>query len=149
MRKRDIIRPQAFVYAFDNITRIHGRGGDNRYKRTYQRVKNEAYRISRDDVQWLLEHCQVNIINRQNITRASLQSIVALDAHEQVQADLIDMYTKPDRSYVCILHIKDHFLKHTMLHSLTSKKASEIAYYIILYLHHFGAPRVFQCDNGR
>ena len=35
-----------------------------------------------------------------------------------------------------------------MLYSLTSKKASEIAYYISLYVHHFGAPRIFHCDNS-
>ncbi len=36
-----------------------------------------------------------------------------------------------------------------MLYALTSKKASEIAYYISLYVRHFGAPGIFQCDNGR
>ena len=80
--KRDITRPQAFVYnAFDIIAQIHAAGGHNWYKKTYQRVKNEAYGTSRDDVQWLLEHCQVCMVNRQNITCATLQLIVALDVH--------------------------------------------------------------------
>ncbi len=150
LKKGDITRPQAFVYdAFDIIARVHAAGGHNGYKKTYQRVKNEAYGISRDDVQWLLEHCQVCMVNRQNITRAPLQPIVALNVHERVQADLIDMRTKPDGSFVWILHIKDHFSKHSMLYALTSKKSSEIAYYISLYVRHFGAPEIFQCDNGR
>ena len=52
LRKRDITRPQAFVYdAFDIIAQIYGTEGHNGYKKTYQRVKNEAYRISKDDVQ--------------------------------------------------------------------------------------------------
>ena len=83
LRKEDITRPQAFIYdAFDIIARIHDTGGHNGYKKTYQQVKNEAYGISMDNVQWLLEHCQVCMVNRQNITRISLQSIVALDVHE-------------------------------------------------------------------
>ena len=74
---------------------------------------------------------------------------MALNVHERVQADLIDMRTKPDGSFVWILHIKDHFSKHSMLYALTSKKASEIAYYISLYVPHFGDPEIFQYDNGR
>ncbi len=112
-------------------------------------MKKEAYRISKDDVQWLLKHFQVCKVNHQNITRVSLQPILALDVHERIQTDLIDMRIKPDGSYVWILHIKDHFLKHTILYTLTSKKASEIAYHISLYVRHFGALGIFQCDNSR
>ena len=36
-----------------------------------------------------------------------------------------------------------------MFYALTSKKASKIAYYISLYVRHFGAHGIFQCDNGR
>ena len=89
------------------------------------------------------------MVNCQNITRATLQPIMAFDVHKRVQTDLIDMRTKPDRSYVWIFHIKDHFSKYTMLYALTSEKAFEIAYYISLYVCHFGVPGIFQSDNGR
>ncbi len=83
MRKEDITRPQAFFYnAFDIIARIHAAGGYNRYEKKIQKVKNEAYGISRDDVQWLLEYCQICIVNRQNITRSPLQPIMTLDVHK-------------------------------------------------------------------
>ncbi len=37
LRKRDITRPQAFVYnIFDIIARIHSKGGHKGYKKTYQ-----------------------------------------------------------------------------------------------------------------
>ena len=36
-----------------------------------------------------------------------------------------------------------------MIYSPTSKKASEIAYSISLHVPHFGAPGIFQYDNGR
>ncbi len=85
-------------------------------------MKNEACRIYKDDVQWLLEHCHVCMVNCQNITHSSLQLIVAFDANERVQANLIKMRTKPDGFHLWIFHIKDHFLKHTMLYALISKK---------------------------
>ncbi len=144
LRKKDITRPQTFVYdAFVIIAWIHDTGGHNRYKKTYQRAKNEAYGISKDDVQWLLEYFQVCMVNRQNITCASLQPIVALNVHKRVQANLIDIRTKPDGSYVWILHIKYHFSKHTMLYALTSKNAFKITYYISFYVRHIGALRNF------
>ncbi len=59
-KKEPITKPQAFFYnAFSHIERINAIGGHNGYKKTFQRVKREVYGISRDDVQWLLEHCQV------------------------------------------------------------------------------------------
>ena len=144
LRKQKITRPQAFTYdAFDIIARIHGTGGHNGYKKTYRRVKNKAYGISKDDVQCLIEHSQVCIVNRQNITHALLQSIMTPDVHDRVQADIIDMRTKLDCFYFWILCIKDHFSKLTMFYSLTSKKASEITYYINLYVPHFGASAIF------
>ncbi len=79
-KKGDITEPQAFVYdAFDYIERIHTTRGHNGYKKTFQRVKKEVFGISRADVQWLLEHCQVCIVNRQNTTRAPLQPIVVTE----------------------------------------------------------------------
>ena len=66
-----------------------------------------------------------------------------------VQADLIDMRTKPNGEYVWILHLKNHFSKFSMLYALTSKRASEITYYISLFVRHLGIPGVSQYDNGR
>ncbi len=40
------------------------------------------------------------MVNRQNINRIPLQSIVAFDVHERVEVDLINMRTKPEDSYV-------------------------------------------------
>ena len=78
-KKGEITKPQAFVYdAFDFIEKIHAARGHNGYKKTFQRVKKEVFGISRADVQWLLEHCQVCMVNRQNITRAPLQPIIVL-----------------------------------------------------------------------
>ena len=51
-KKRDMIKPQAFVYdAFDYIETIHSVGGHNVYKNTFQRVQKEVFGISRAKVQ--------------------------------------------------------------------------------------------------
>ena len=68
---------------------------------------------------------------------------------KRLQSDLIDMHTKPDDEYVWILHLKDHFPKFSILYALKSKKASEIAYYIRLFVRHLGMPEILQCDNSR
>ncbi len=149
-KKRDITKPQAFVYdAFDHIKKVHADGGHNSYKKTYQQVKKEVFGISRAEVQWLLEHCQVYMLNRQNTTCTLLQPIVVREILARVQADLIDIRTKPDGKYVWILHLKDHFSKFSILYALTSKKASEITFYINLFARHLGIPGILQCDNGR
>ncbi len=63
-------------------------------------MKKEVFGISRVDVQWLLEHCQVCMVNRQNTTRAPLQPIVVSEVLGRVQADLIDTRTKPDGEHI-------------------------------------------------
>ncbi len=45
--------------------------------------------------------------------------------------------------------LKIIFRNTQCFYTLISKKASEIAYYINLYVCHFGEPGIFQCDNGR
>ncbi len=149
-KKGDITKPQAFFHnAFDHIELIHAAGDHDGYKKTYQRVIKRVHGISRDDVQWLLEHCQVCLVNRQNSTRAPLQPIVVTEVLDRLQADLINICIKPDSEYVWILHLKDHFSKFSMLYTLKSKKASEIAYYIGLFVRHLGVLEILQCDNDR
>ncbi len=89
------------------------------------------------------------ILNRQNTTRTPLQLIVVRKILARVKADLIDIRTEPDGEYVWILHLKDHFLKFSMLYALTSKKASEIIFYINFIVWHLSVPSILQCDNGK
>ena len=146
----DIIKPQAFVYdAFDYIQRIYTAEGHNSYKKTFQQVKKGVFGISKAGVKWLLEHCQVCMIDKQNITLAPLQPIVVTELLRRVQADLIDMCTKLDGKHVWILHLKDHFSKFRMLYALTNKRTSEITYYFSLFVYHWGVLGILECDNGR
>ncbi len=149
-KKRDITKPQTFLYdVFNHINRIYAVGGHNGYKETFQQVKKKVFGISRAEIQWLREHCQVCMLNRQNTTHALLQPIVIRKILARVQAYLIDMRTKFNGEYVWILHLKDHFSKFSMLYTLKSKKTSEITFYINLFVQHWGTPVILQCDNRR
>lgn len=60
LKKRNIIWRSAFAYnRFDIIAPINTMGGYNGYKKTYQRMKKKTYRVSSNNVQWLLKHYQV------------------------------------------------------------------------------------------
>ncbi len=78
-----------------------------------------------------------------------MQLIVVTQVLRRVQADLIDIPTKPDGKHVWILHLKDHFSQIRMLYALTSKRASEITYYISLLVCHLRILGILKCDNRR
>ncbi len=111
--------------------------------------EKKVFGISRAEVQWLLENCQVCILNRQNTICTPLQPIVVREILAKVRADLIDIRTKPDGECVWIFHLKDHFLIFSMFYTLTSKKASEITFYINLFVRYLGIPGILHFDNGR
>lgn len=115
----------------------------------YQYVTKEIHGISRDDLQWLLEHCQACLVNLQNSTRAPYQPIIMTEVLDRLQADLINICNKPDGEYVWILYLKDHFSEFSILYTLKSKKTSQIAYYIRLFIRHLGMPKILQCDNSQ
>ena len=77
--------------AFEYIERIHAAGGQSGYMNMFQRVKKKVFGNSRAEAQWLLEHCQVCMLNSQNTTRAPFQSIVVREMLARVQADPIDI----------------------------------------------------------
>ncbi len=72
LEKKYITWSQAFIYnQFEIIAQIYIALKHNGYKKIYQRMKNKAYRVSKDDFQCLLNHFQIYIVNCQNITRTN------------------------------------------------------------------------------
>jgi hypothetical protein len=61
----------------------------------------------------------------------------------------MDMRHQPDGQYKWLFHLKDHFSKHSMLYAMKSKRASEVADNLELYIRHIGVPEILQFDNGR
>lgn len=135
--------------AFRHIVRAHSDIGHGGVTATYQELSRTVYGIARKDVQWLLPHCQVCLVNRPNTTRAPLQPIISQQVLERVQGDLIDMRHQPDGHYKWILHFKDHFSKFSVLYALTSKRAIEIADGFSMFVRHYDVPDILQTDNGR
>lgn len=100
-------------------------------------------------VEWLLKRCQTCLLERQNRSRAPLQSIIFNRTLERVQIDLVDFRHEPDGQYKWILHVKDHFSKFTSLYALKSKTSEEVAGSIAQRIGMLGHPEILQCDNGR
>lgn len=105
----------------------------NGYKKTVQQRKQEVYEISKNDVKWLFAHCQVFVLNWQNIITALLQMTITKELMAWVKSDLIDMPTKLNRKFASILHLNDHFFKFSIFYS--KAKGSQILHTISAYLH--------------
>jgi hypothetical protein len=75
---------------------------------------------------------------------------VSKDFNSRGQVDLVDMQSMPDGNYRFIMNYQDHLTKFCIIENLSSKRAAEVAYTILLntYLV-FGAPHILQSDNGR
>ena len=130
LKKRDITKPQTFVYdVFDYIQRIHSTDGHNGYKKFFQLVKKEVIGISKTEIRWLFEHCQVYMLNRQITTRAPLELIVVREILAKVNANVIDIQTKPDGESVWILHLKGSIFE--IQHALCFDKQKSIGNYLL------------------
>lgn len=95
----------------------------------------------------LCEQCQ----GKKKIKKKGLVVAPILSSHmnSRCQVDLIDMQSEPDRDYRFIFNYQDHLTKFTILKSLKTKTAEEVAYNLIDIFCIFGAPFILQSDNGR
>lgn len=132
-----------------HVERIHKELGHAGSEKTYIEVKRQVYGITKADVRWLKKRCLICNLNQPNNTRAPLEPIVTTRILERIQVDLIDMRHEPSGTYKWILHVKDHFSKFSALYALRSKRASDVAQALELYINHYGPPEICQCDNGR
>ena len=79
----------------------------------------------------------------------SAKPIISLGFLTRVQADLIDMISRPDGEMKWILHVRDHSTKYSWTFPLTSKRAVEVAEKLTTVFCMFGPPRILQSNNGR
>jgi hypothetical protein len=69
---------------------------------------------------------------------------------QRAQIDLVDMSAHPSNGFKYILCAQDHFSNFCRILPLTSKRASEVAYNLLInFFLVFGAPMILQSDNGR
>ena len=71
------------------------------------------------------------------------------EMNSRAQVDLIDMQSQPDGELKWILVYQDHLTKFVQLRPTKPKRAPKIAYILLDIFSIFGAPNMFQSDNGR
>ena len=111
-------------------------------------VRQRFYGIARQEVIWILKHCNICSQNRPTNTKAPLEPIQSHYTLERVQIDLVDMRANPHANNLWILHLKDHFSKASFLYALPNKTAEGVAKCIGEWIGMFGVPKIIQCDNG-
>ena len=143
-------RVVAMTYdAAQHIIRVHEAIGHTGVRKTHQKLLEEVYGITQEDVAALVKPCQICLINRASNTRAPLEPIIATRVLERVQIDLIDFRHEPDGRFKWIMHIKDHVSKFSALFPQTSKEAIECATSLAIFIKFLGNPEICQSDNGR
>ena len=135
--------------AAQHIIRVHEGIGHAGIRKTHQKLLEEVYGISQDDVGALMSSCKICLVNRQSNTRAPLEPIEATRVFERVQIDLIDFRHEPDERFKWVMHIKDHVSKFSALFAQTSKDAAECATSLGIFIKFMGYPEICQSDNGR
>ena len=79
----------------------------------------------------------------------SLYSLFYLHFFPSHQVDLIDMQSRPDRSFKFVMVYQDHHSKFCRLRPLKNKTAVEVAYNLVDIFCEMGAPLILHKDNGR
>jgi transposase InsO family protein len=133
---------------FERISLTHCNLGHPGTRKTFEALTTNYYGVTRAEVAWLLERCQVCLMSRKSTTKAPLTPIVSGQILERVQIDLMDFRAEPDGVYHWILHIKDHFSKYTVLRALKTKHSQEVANELANFVADFGVPIIMQADNG-
>ena len=134
---------------FLHITQAHEAVGHAGIRKTFEHANKSVYGISKEDVSWLLRHCKICLNNWANATKPPLEPIVVNNTLKRVQIDLMDFRHEPSREYEWILHVKDHFSKLSIVYALTTKWASEVAFWISIFIWHYGMFNICQYDNGK
>jgi hypothetical protein len=63
--------------AFDQIKKAHAQLGYAGYVKTFNNIKERFFGITKEQVQWLVGHCQTCLKNRPNRSRGELEPIIS------------------------------------------------------------------------
>ncbi len=86
---------------------------------------------------------------KKTISSLVVKQIRSDDFLSRIQVDLIDCQAYSDGVFKYIMNVPDHFTKLIHLKTLKTKKAAEVAWYLLHIFLEFGAPVILQSDNGR
>jgi hypothetical protein len=133
---------------FDLIVNAHLTLGHAGSRKTYEELDRDCYRISRQEVEWLLKHCTTCAMEKSQSKTAPIKAVIVNKLFERLQVDLIDMSATPDGDYRWICHIRDHFSKDSQAYGIVSKHSEKVAAVFKIWVSHLGPPKILQCDNG-
>jgi hypothetical protein len=127
--------------AFEFITNIHRLLQHFGIQKTYKRVNERYYSITRNDVTWVVNRCTICNLKAAAKDLAPVIPIVASRCLNRFQIDLIDFSTTPDGKYNWIIQGKDPFSRYVLLDALEDKQASSVADIIKQWIGIIGNPR--------
>ena len=75
--------------------------------------------------------------------------MVSSELNSRCQDDLIDLQSNSDGEYKFIMVYQDYLTKFVQLRPLKTKRAEEVAHYVLRIFLTFGALAILQSDYGR
>jgi hypothetical protein len=143
-RGNTMIRPRYVALnsnAFEIIQKEHRALQHYGIEKTYERISENYYGITKRNVAWVVKRCNVCSLNSAAKTKAPVIPILSLRCLDRIQFDLMDFRTVPDQEFKWILQIKDTFSKYIWLIPLPDKEAETVANAIEIWIGQNGRAR--------
>lgn len=142
-----------YTFLEENFQIIHdihiaiGHGGRNRMMKE---VKANYKNITVEIVVNYLNLCKP-CKNKMSLSKKGLlvNQLKKSNINSRCHVDIIDMQSQADGDYKFIMVYQHHLTKFIQLRALTTKRAEEVAFYIVDIFTIFGAPCILLCDNDR
>ena len=102
-----------------------------RVRPTHDEICEVWYRISREDVDWVLEKCSVYALDEDKQGKAVVKPIETRCCIDRIEFDLIDFRSLSNSKYTWILQIKDTFSQHVWLYALKNKSSNGLKWEMV------------------
>ena len=116
--------------------------------KTFQEIERTTSGVSKKEVSEVLRHCATCSKKGSQRSKARLHPIVENTLWGRVQIDLIDMRGDSDDGQKWICHMRDHFSKYSIATPMANKTSIEVVKVVLMWIMHFGPPKILQSDNG-
>jgi hypothetical protein len=130
-----------YCNAFQFITDIHRLLQHFGIQKTYERVSERYYGITRENVAWVVNRCSICNLKAAAKNLAPVTPIVASCCLNHVQIDLMDFSTTPDGIYNYACQLKCPFSRYTTVDPTEDKTAKSVAAIVERWIGYFGRPR--------
>ncbi|PQE07320.1 Ribonuclease H-like domain protein [Rutstroemia sp. NJR-2017a WRK4] len=114
-----------YTDTFENICSIYESLYHYTVNKTYEKLTTLYYRITRDDVKWVLDRYRHYNKEATQKEKAKVRPILSQAPRERIVLDLIDFRTTPDGDYCWIWQLKYHYSRHIWIQLLKSKSSAQ------------------------